>query len=163
MRTIKSSNIGLIAVTIAIAFLCALFPLPHIFLNVRPQFVFALTLYWIFFAPERCGMGFAFCIGVLSDFILGTPLGSAALVFVLLSMFAVRFSRVFANFSILHQASVVGIFLACNAILQGWILSSFDHRIFNVYYIFSAVTTMMLWPFLSAALDYFRPRVLVHT
>ena len=162
MRIAKSSHPFLIAASFLIAIVLTLLPLPQWAIWIRPQWVLSLLIYWILAAPDRCGVGFSFSVGLFLDILTGTPLGLQVFIFVLLAFFVLNYQRVIAHFSVWQKAWVVGIFAMTNALMQGWLLVWLDHGAFHLLYVLSAVTTGLIWPFLSITLDRLRPRVLIH-
>lgn len=55
------------------------FPLNHLWANLRPLFLFVVMLFWVIHRPEVFGIGFVFIVGIISDFLLDTRLGQQAL------------------------------------------------------------------------------------
>lgn len=69
--------------TLACAFLLHQLPLSGWALALRPDFMVVVLLMWALHRPARIGMGWAFCVGLLSDFQDGAVFGQHAIAYVL--------------------------------------------------------------------------------
>ena len=65
----------ILPVSIVIALLLGLLPLPGVLQPLRPYWLALIVAYWVLEAPERVGLGFAFAVGVLADLLYGGLLG----------------------------------------------------------------------------------------
>ncbi len=69
-------NTWLLPVSVILALLLGLLPLPVSVRPIRPYWLALVLMYWVIETPGRVGIGFAFVMGVLADFIYGGLLGS---------------------------------------------------------------------------------------
>ncbi|OGT26703.1 MAG: rod shape-determining protein MreD [Gammaproteobacteria bacterium RIFCSPLOWO2_02_FULL_42_14] len=162
MRLVKSNSYFLIVTSFLASFFLMMLPLPHALVWLRPPFTFIFLMYWMLASPERCNLGFAFCVGLFLDMLVGTPLGLHALVFVLIGFFVLKYAKAVVHFSLWQQAGAVALLAGSHVLIQGWLLTWFDHRAFHIVHLLSAATTFLIWPPLSLLLDRLRPRVLAH-
>lgn len=135
-------------------------PLPDWAMWLRPQWIFALLLFWVINASSQYGVGFAFMLGLLMDLITGTPMGEHALVFVLLTYIVLKSHAMIQHLSPWQQAGIVGILAVANAILQAMILGFAGHSTHVALYALSAIPTLLIWPCILL-LNNFRPRVFI--
>ena len=68
-----------ILLSIALAALLSVYPLGSVLANMRPMFIFVVTLFWVLHRPWLVGIWFALLTGLLSDLLLDTQLGQQAL------------------------------------------------------------------------------------
>lgn len=156
----QPSSIFLMIISFLIGIFLTIIPLPGWVVWLRPQWIFALLLFWVINASSQCGVGVAFILGMLMDLITGTPVGEHALVFIIVTYVALKnYSRI-QYLSRWQQAVVVGILTAMNAVLQGLILGFTGHSTHIALYLLSAITTAFIWPWILA-LNHFRPRAFI--
>ena len=161
MRPFQETNVFLIAMSFLVAMILMILPLPHWAVWLRPQWVFAVLLFWIGMSSEQFGIGTAWVVGIVMDLVSGTPLGLQAFVFVMLSYGVLRLRSIIEYLPIWQQASVIGVFVFLNGLLQGIGLSWMGHGVHIGLYMLSAITTALIWPWLFSVLDQLRPRALI--
>ncbi len=101
-----------IIVSLIIASVLVVYPLPYALAIWRPLFFLLVTLFWVLCQPVWCGVWFAFTVGLISDFLLDGMLGQHALSYVIVSFLARYFSRnqrvlTFTNLWIIISLSVM--------------------------------------------------------
>ncbi|MEY4517359.1 MAG: hypothetical protein RL180_1705 [Pseudomonadota bacterium] len=79
-----------IILSIMVASVCTVYPIPYDVVGLRPLLMFMVMLFWVLCQPVWCGMWFAFGMGMACDLMLDSPLGQHAFSFVLLA-FAARY------------------------------------------------------------------------
>ncbi len=84
-------NTWLLPVSVILALLLGLLPLPVSVRPIRPYWLALVLMYWVIETPGRVGIGFAFVMGVLADFLYGGLLGEQALRLVVMSFIVQRF------------------------------------------------------------------------
>ena len=161
MRPFQETNVFLIAMSFLVAMILMILPLPHLAVWLRPQWVFAVLLFWIGMSSEQFGIGTAWVVGIVMDLVSGTPLGLQAFVFVMLSYGVLRLRSIIEYLPIWQQASVIGVFVFLNGLLQGMGLSLMGHGVHIGLHTLSAITTTLVWPWIFSALNKLRPRALI--
>ncbi|MCX7120899.1 MAG: rod shape-determining protein MreD [Gammaproteobacteria bacterium] len=162
LRSTRDINYFLIALSFVIGIFLTIMPLPHWAIWIRPQWVFAILLFWVITLPSNCGVALAWFIGILMDLITGTPLGEQAIIFVLLIYIILKIYSYIAHFALLQQAVLILIFSFFNIALEGFILGFVGHGTHIALHSLSALTTALIWPWLFLILDKFQPRVFIH-
>ncbi len=94
--------------SIALALLLGLVPLPDLLQPIRPYWLALVLGYWVIETPERVGLGFAFCIGLLADLLYGGILGEQALRLVVFAFILQRFRARIRFFPLSQQALAIG-------------------------------------------------------
>jgi rod shape-determining protein MreD len=95
---------GLIAITIVIALVANLIPLPLQAHALRPDFCALVLLYWGIHQPRRVGFTIAFALGLVIDLADASLFGQHALAYTALLFAAIGLHRRVLNFSAFGQA-----------------------------------------------------------
>ncbi len=156
MKT-QMTRVHLIALTFLIAIFLTLMPLPVGIMWMRPQWIFAVLLFWVIAIPSQYSVGTAWIIGLLADLVMGTPLGEHALIFVVLIYFISKLQNGIVHFPPVQQACAIGVFAELNVTLHAFLLHTTGHDTHFILDSLSAVTTAIIWPWLYAVLDPLRP------
>ena len=69
---LRNNTIGL---SIIVALVLQIMPMPSIVEQYRPDWVFLVLGYWALALPERVNVGVAFIVGLVLDLLLGTSIG----------------------------------------------------------------------------------------
>ncbi|GAA0856558.1 rod shape-determining protein MreD [Aliiglaciecola litoralis] len=142
----------IIALSIIVALVLQIVPMPLTVDKFRPDWVLLVLSYWALALPNRVNVGVAFFIGIVLDVLMGTSLGvhSFALcvnVFVL----AANYQRL-RNYSIWQQSVIIGTLSALYHLLVFWLqhLQTDVNFLFN--YLWPVLPSMLMWPWVFALL-----------
>ena len=109
-----------VTVTVVIALILAVLPLPH-WLNVaRPYLLLLLVIYWSLSAPRIAGLLFAWLCGLAIDVLKGTTLGQHALAFLLVSFLTHKFQLRMRIFPLSQQTLTVFMLLVLYEFVVFW-------------------------------------------
>lgn len=147
-------------VTIVIALLLALSPLPAWAEAARPAWVLMVVVYWSIACPQWFGVASAWCVGLVMDVLLGTMLGQHALGFALVSAFATRYHLVLRNLAFAQQALVVGGLVVCELLVVASANLAVGLDAGLPADLMHAATTAVLWPWVFLSLRATRRRFL---
>jgi rod shape-determining protein MreD len=92
-----------ILLTLVVALLLTLLPMPPWAAPYRPEWTLLVLLYWTIVLPHRVGIGTAWLTGLSMDTLRSTPLGEHALVFSLMAYLCLRLSRYFRVYPLWQQ------------------------------------------------------------
>ena len=140
-------------VSIVLAFLLALVPLPGLLLPLRPYWLALVLAYWVIETPERAGLGFAFCIGLLADVLTGGILGEQALRLVVMAFILQRFRARIRFFPLSQQALSIGGLLFNDRVIDAAIHLLGDAPLLPWSYWWAPLLGMALWLPLYVLLD----------
>ncbi|WP_425602284.1 rod shape-determining protein MreD [Luteimonas aquatica] len=98
----------LLPVSVLLALLLGLLPLPAGLQPFRPYWLALVVAYWVIETPERAGLGFAFAMGVLGDLAFGGILGEQALRMTVMAFILQRFRSQLRFFPLSQQALAIG-------------------------------------------------------
>ena len=142
----------LMPLSIVLALLLGLLPLPDVMQPLRPYWLALVVAYWVIEAPDSAGLGFAVIVGLVADLMFGTLLGEQALRLLIMAFILQRFRARLRFFPMSQQALAIGGLLLNDCIVTAAIHSQPLHPLRWL----SPVTGMVLWPLAYVALDSLR-------
>ena len=113
----RSRSPWIMPLSLLVAMLLALLPLPEVLQPLRPYWLALVLAYWVIEDPDRVGLGFAFVIGVIADLVMGTLLGEQALRLVVVAFILQRFRARLRFFPMSQQALAIGALLVNDRIV----------------------------------------------
>ena len=140
-------------VSFVLALLLALIPLPELLLPVRPYWLALVLAYWVIETPDKVGLGFAFCIGLLADVMFGGILGEQALRLVVMAFILQRFRARIRFFPLSQQALAMGGLLFNDRVIDAAIHLLVGEPMLPWSYWVAPLLGMALWLPLYVLLD----------
>jgi rod shape-determining protein MreD len=108
MATIAESRNGIaIVVTLVIAMLLMLVPLPEFARYFRPEWVVMTLIYWAMALPQRVSIGVGWISGLLMDAMMGGTLGVMAFSYALAVYLIARFHLQLRQYPLWQQALTI--------------------------------------------------------
>jgi rod shape-determining protein MreD len=142
-----------VTVTVVLALILAVLPLPHWMDIARPYLLLLLVIYWSLSAPRIAGLMFAWLCGLAIDLLKGTTLGQHALAFLLVSFLTHKFQLRLRIFPLSQQTLTVFLLLLlyefvvfCTDGIIGYPVTTWTRWI-------PVFTSALLWPVMVAILD----------
>jgi rod shape-determining protein MreD len=155
MKSRRESRV-LIFLTIVIAVLLTLLPLPEVLLSFKPYWVALVLVYWSLETQDVISLGLAFLIGLVLDVLSGSLMGLHALSLVVMVFLVQRFRSRLRFFPPWQQAfSVLGL-LVNDRIILIWITALLGEPLPTWKYWLPPLVGMALWPWLFLLLDRIR-------
>lgn len=154
----RPRNGWVLPVSLLLALLLGLVPLPETLQPLRPFWLALVLAYWLLETPERVGPGFAFLLGLVADVAFGSLIGEQALRLVVLAFILDRFRARLRFFPLSQQAVTVGVLL-----LNDRVINAVVHVVVGVPqlpwgYWLAPLVGMLLWAPLHVLLDALRLR-----
>ena len=154
----RTRNGWVLPVSLLLALLLGLVPLPEALQPFRPYWLALVLAYWLLEAPERVGPGVAFAIGLVADVAFGSLIGEQALRLVVLAFILDRFRARLRFFPLSQQAATIGVLL-----LNDRVINAVVHVVLGVpqlpwSYWLAPLVGMVLWAPLHLLLDTLRLR-----
>jgi rod shape-determining protein MreD len=143
-------------VSIVIALLLGLLPLPGMLQPLRPYWLALVMAYWVIEAPDSAGLGFAFVVGIIADLMFGGLLGEQALRLVIMTFILQRFRARLRFFPTSQQALAIGVLLLNDRVVTGAVHLALGEPALPWNYWWAPVLGMLLWPPLFLMLDALR-------
>lgn len=139
---------GLIAIwlTIVVALMLTMIPVPGIVSQVWPAWAVLVVCYWVIAFPSQVNVFSAFVVGLLLDVIQGGLFGEHAFSLLVLAIILSAFHLRFRMFSFLQQALVMFCLLMLYQVTIFVIQSSIGSAPQGLFYWLAPVASMILWP-----------------
>lgn len=154
----RTRNGWVLPVSLLLALLLGLVPLPELVQPLRPYWLALVLAYWLLEEPERIGLGVSFLLGVVADLAFGGLLGEQALRLVVMAFILDRFRARMRFFPLSQQALVVGVLLLNDRVITAAIHVVMGAPQLPWMYWCAPVLGMLLWAPLYFVLDALRLR-----
>lgn len=153
-----TSSFIVIPITIIVAFLLTLLPMPEWALWMRPAWVLMVLIYWSMALPYRVNVGIAWITGIFLDVMNGTLFGEHALALTLVIYLVVRMSSRLRMFPLLQQGLCVLLLTLVYQFTLFCIQGFIGELPKSWAYWLTSVTSMLLWPWISIIMNDSRRR-----
>lgn len=147
-----------IPVSLAVALMLAMLPLPDWAIQARPDWVTLVMIYWAMALPANAGVLTAFIFGLLLDVSQGTLLGQHALGIVIVIFFIQKLHQRLRQYTLIQQAIFIGILLFIKQMLVLWVSGMSEQAPESSLYFLPAITGALIWPWLFILLRDVRRR-----
>lgn len=152
----RRHNRWLLPVSVLLALLLGLLPLPAVLQPYRPFWLALVVAYWVIETPERTGLGFAFGVGLGADLAFGGLLGEQALRLVVMTFILQRFRSQLRFFPVAQQALAIGGLLLNDRVVSAAIHLSLGVPQLPWTYWLAPLLGMLLWVPLFLVMDALR-------
>lgn len=143
---------GAVLLTVLIALILSVLPLPSGLAIARPAFLVLTVLYWAIAAPRAGGIGLGFIAGLALDVFKGAVLGQHALALAAVTYITVREHQKIRSKPVFQQSLIVfGLLLGYEFVLfaiDGW---SGRPAMSSLRWVHT-ITGALVWPIASAVL-----------
>lgn len=153
---IRSRNAWIVPVSILLALLLGLLPLPEPLQPLRPYWLALVVAYWVIEDNDRVGLGAAFAIGLVADLAFGGLLGEQALRLVVMTFILQRFRTQLRFFPMAQQALAVGGLLLNDRVITTVVHLALGEPLLPWAYWWAPLLGMLLWAPLFLLLDALR-------
>lgn len=140
-----------LSLTIGVALM--LIPLPEAVHFWRPDFATLILMYWWLAHPERVGVVYSFCVGILMDVMYGFLFGQYALGNVLIAWAFIKNYQRIRVLPAWQQALIIFALLLLKYFIVFWInkLRGHDDNPFFTYFT-PCITSAIIWPYVFSVL-----------
>ena len=152
MSTQKPQGGMIILITLLIALILQVAPVPAIVENYRPSWLVMCILYWSMALPHRTSVGVAWIFGLILDLLLGGTLGVRALSLALASYIVAFNFRVLRNFSLWQQAGIIMLITLMYRLIVYWGENLSQGVMLQPTYLYGAAVNLLLWPWVFLVL-----------
>ena len=143
-------------VSVVVALLLGLLPLPHWLQPLRPYWIALVVAYWVIEEPDHIGLGFAFAMGVLADLAFGGLLGEQALRLTILAFIVQRFRAQLRFFPLSQQALAIGALLLNDRVVSAAVHMALGEPQLPWSFWWAPLLGMLLWAPVFLLLDTLR-------
>lgn len=104
----RPRNHWLLPVSVLLALLLGLLPLPGVLQPLRPYWLALVLAFWVIEDSERVGLGAAFGLGLVADLAFGGLLGEQSLRLVVMTFILQRFRSQLRFYPLAQQSLAIG-------------------------------------------------------
>ena len=144
----KHHNLRIGSLTMIIAFMLTIMPLPNWAQQLRPDWVALCLIYWVMAKPANIGVTIAWLAGIMLDVSQGSVLGQHALGLTLVIYIAHSQHQRLLVASLLQQALVIFVLLLLKQLLSLWVSGIMGHAPDTWLYFLPSLIGAMLWPWI---------------
>ena len=152
----RRRRLWILPVSIIIALLLGLLPLPFLVQGLRPYWLALVVAYWVIEAPDSAGLGFAVIVGLVADLMFGTLLGEQALRLLIMAFILQRFRARLRFFPMSQQALAIGGLLLNDRIVTTVVHLALGEPTLPWQYWWAPLLGMLFWPPLFVLMDALR-------
>jgi len=135
-----------VIVTILIALMLMMIPLPNWAESFRPDWVMLILIYWAMMLPRTWSVGYAWIIGIVLDVAQGTLLGQHAVALCFIVFITVRFNLLLRVFPVSQLTATVFVLLALYQFLLFWINGVAGVTAPAIDYWAPVISGTVIWP-----------------
>ena len=152
----RRDRYSIIFITLGIAVLLTLLPLPSFLEILRPYWVALVLIYWCLETHDMISIGLAFIIGLVLDLLTASLLGLHALSLIILVYLVNRFQARIRFFPPWQQALSVLALLLNDRIILLWIIGLRGDPLPSLDFWLPPIVGTLLWPWFFLLLDRYR-------
>ncbi len=152
MSSVRVSSAQPVIISIIVALMLAIAPLPDWAESFRPDWVTLTLIYWAMNQPRTYGIGWAWIIGLDLDVAQGTLLGQHALALSLVIYVTVKFHLQLRQFPTLQMSVTVFALLALYQFILFWINGVAGLNAPAVNYWGPVIAGSLIWPLVTMVL-----------
>lgn len=161
-----------LVLSIILAMCLRIAPFPQVISQLNPDWVLLVLIYWSLALPYQQGVINAWFTGLLTDVLIGCPLGEHALIYALIIYVCITLHKRLRQFPLLQQIAFIFSCLLVAQMMVFWIesirgttqiSSNFFGgdavqltRHFSVSFWLSILTGTLVWPFINPLLHFIR-------
>lgn len=148
-----------VIVTLLIAFMLMIAPMPVAAEPFRPDWLALVLVFWAMTVPRSYSVGIAWLLGIVLDVAQGTLLGQHALALCVIVYITVKFHLLMRVFPLSQLTATVFALLALYQFLLFWINGVAGIESSAVSYWGPVITGTLLWPLIAGLLGGIRMRL----
>ncbi|MEJ2326183.1 MAG: rod shape-determining protein MreD [Chromatiaceae bacterium] len=158
MTDAPSNRTYVIVLSLAVAVVLTILPVPDWAEELRPQWVALTLVYWCLALPDRVGVFWAWSTGLVLDVAAGTLLGQHALSLSVVAYLVVELHPRIRIFPLWQQALSVWVLLLVERLLSLWVIGATGQPTPTLWYWAPTFVGMLLWPWIFIVLRDVRRR-----
>lgn len=159
MTLVRHQGGWIIFVSLVVALMLTILPLPEWAEYYRPEWPALVLIYWCMALPQRVGVGIGWIVGLLVDVLKGALLGQHALGLAVIAYITLNLHQRIRVFPLWQQAVTVLVLLALYQLLILWFdgITAGQTSKGWIYWM-PSVVSMVLWPWVFVLLRDIRRR-----
>ncbi|HYQ37754.1 MAG TPA: rod shape-determining protein MreD [Pseudomonas sp.] len=162
VKVARSRNGWFVWFSLILALLLSVAPMPDFMQVGRPLWLALMLAFWSLAAPQRVGMTRVWLLGLAADVLYGTPLGQNALVLALVVFMLMALHQRLRVFPVWQQCLVLLVVFGLAQLVQLWLNTLAGNRPPTLLFLFPALVSALLWPWVFTVMRLFSRRLHVH-
>jgi rod shape-determining protein MreD len=159
----KARGGWIIALTLVIAAILGVVPMPAWLEFWRPEWVALVLIYWVIALPHKVGLLTAWTAGFFLDLLEGSLLGLNAMALTLIAYVALSLYQRMRMFTPLQQSTTILILIGVQQLLIFWVLTATGQNTpKNLTFVITSLSSALIWIVLFPLLRYWRRAWQVH-
>ncbi|MGK9067242.1 rod shape-determining protein MreD [Stutzerimonas chloritidismutans] len=158
----RLNNGWVIWLSLLVALLLSVAPMPVNTELARPLWLGMFIAYWAITLPHRGGMAAAFIFGLMLDVLAGTLLGQNGLPLLLVTFLVLSLNQRLRMFPLLQQSLVLLVILGLGQLVHLWLNTLTGNRPPTLLFLVPVPVSALLWPWVFVALQWARRRYNVY-
>jgi rod shape-determining protein MreD len=147
--------------SLLLAMVLRIIPLPKEWFVYNPDWVLLFLIYWAMAVPERVGLGYAWCVGLLVDVLTGRMLGQHALAYSVVIFMCVKLHSRWRPYPPYLQAFSILLLLLVGQLLIFCTQNIKAASSVGIIYWLPSLVGALLWPAILLALRRVRRHYLI--
>ncbi len=147
-----------VIITLVIALMLTVVPLPDWIETFRPDWIALALIYWAMMLPRKWSVGSAWLVGLVLDVAQGTLLGQHALALALVVFITVRMHLLMRVFPMSQLTASVFSLLALYQFMLFWVNGVVGLPVASIQYWAPVISGTLLWPLVASLLNGARMR-----
>ncbi len=148
----KAAHVVFVLFTLILGFILSVAPLPDFLYGSRPLWLALILAYWAFELPYDFKISMAWLVGLAQDALYGTAFGMHALFFAFVVYAVLTLQQRLRMFPHWQQALFITIILMLGQVVFLWLHQLTGAKPLLVQYVFPALISGLLWPWLYSLL-----------
>jgi rod shape-determining protein MreD len=137
---------GAILLSVLIALVLTLLPLPESWQAWKPEWLALTFIHWALLLPRKISFFLVWFIGLLVDTLSGTLLGQHAFGFLLVLYLSIRLGERMTARTLMQQLTLIFIALGAYLLISLWILRASDYKPQTWTYWLPLLSSLIVWP-----------------
>ena len=139
-------------VTIVLAMVLMIIPVPQWLLYWQPNWVLLVIVFWFCVAPEMISLFWFWSIGLFQDLLLSTPLGMSAIIYAVVVFFLSRMSSRLSQYPQWQQLTVIFMVSVFQALFSYMILHFSGQSVKIIMLLPAIILNCLIWNLLFKAM-----------
>lgn len=137
---------GAVIISILLAIILTLLPIPEELLKWRPEWVALTLVHWALVLPKKMGIIIAWFTGLLLDVLYVSSLGQHALGLTIIVFITLRLRLRINPYTLMHQLTVLLVALGSYLLINLWVLGFTGSTPVAWIYWLSLAGSLIAWP-----------------
>ncbi len=152
----SKGNIILLTMSIIIAMILTILPLPHWAIAFRPGWILLVLVFWVAILRNNIGLIIAWVSGLGVDLLTDSKLGQHAFALTIICYLIIRMHKQFVTYSLRKQSLIVALFSILYMAINLWILGLQGKSPGKLSYWAPVLSNALIWPWIFVFLREFR-------